>query len=60
VLQSHGREDPLLPFANAEALRDLLVEAGAKVDFLPFSGGHAIPFEAVDRLAALVSSKLPR
>jgi phospholipase/carboxylesterase len=60
VLQSHGRQDPLLPFANAEALRDLLSEAGAKVDFVPFSGGHAIPYEVVDRLAALVASKLPK
>ena len=45
VLQSHGTADPLLPFAAAEWLRDLLTSAGATVEFLPFRGGHQIPFE---------------
>ncbi|HXN42494.1 MAG TPA: phospholipase, partial [Myxococcaceae bacterium] len=50
VLQTHGRQDPLLPFAGAEALRDLLVEAGLSVEFLPFEGGHTIPRQALKRL----------
>ena len=58
VLQSHGRQDPLLPFADAEALRDLLVEAGLRVDFLPFDGPHTIPLEAVDKLSTLLVSLL--
>lgn len=54
VVQSHGRSDPLLPFSAAEALRDLLVEAGLVVDFLPFDGPHTIPELALDRLGDLL------
>jgi phospholipase/carboxylesterase len=57
VVQSHGRQDPLLPFEAAVQLRDLLSGAGLKVDFLAFEGGHTIPLEAIDRLAALIDSK---
>jgi phospholipase/carboxylesterase len=43
VVMSHGRQDGLLPFSVAEVLRDRLTEAGARVDWQPFSGGHEIP-----------------
>ncbi len=43
VVQSHGRLDPLLSFAAAERLRDLLTEAGLDVRFIPFRGAHEIP-----------------
>jgi phospholipase/carboxylesterase len=43
VFQSHGRADPLLPFAIAERLRDELERAGMAVTWQPFSGGHEIP-----------------
>lgn len=43
VLQSHGREDPILPFAIAEHLRDCMTTAGLDVRFVPFRGGHEIP-----------------
>lgn len=42
VVQSHGRTDPILPYANAEALRDAFVDAGCKVQFDAFAGGHTI------------------
>jgi phospholipase/carboxylesterase len=42
VLQTHGRRDPLLPFAGALALRDLLVGAGLSVDFHAFDGAHTV------------------
>jgi phospholipase/carboxylesterase len=58
VLQSHGRQDPILPFEDAVALRDLLQEAGLGVDFLPFDGPHTIPEEALERLGALLLSLL--
>jgi phospholipase/carboxylesterase len=58
VLQSHGRQDPILPFDDAVALRELLQEAGLSVDFLPFDGPHSIPEEALDRLGALLLSLL--
>lgn len=43
ILQSHGRQDPLLPFAAAVALRDLFAEAGLDHRFVPFDGQHEIP-----------------
>ena len=54
VFQSHGREDQILPFVAAEWLRDLLVESGMEVDFLPFRGGHQIPVDALERCAAML------
>lgn len=47
VLQTHGRMDPILPFAGAEAVRDTLSAAGMQVDFRPFTGGHTIPMDAL-------------
>lgn len=58
VLQTHGRQDPLLPYAAAELLRDLLVAAGLSVDFLPFEGPHTIPFEGISRLGRILESRL--
>ncbi|MEM1030595.1 MAG: hypothetical protein AAF928_04375 [Myxococcota bacterium] len=43
VVQSHGRQDPILPYELAEELRDDMVAAGLSVDFHPFDGGHQIP-----------------
>lgn len=50
VFQSHGTADPLLPFVAAEWLRDLLVSAGARVEFVSFRGGHEIPFDILERI----------
>jgi phospholipase/carboxylesterase len=55
VLQSHGRQDSILPFPLAAALRDLLLEGGAKVDFLAFNGDHEIPMIALERMARLLA-----
>ena len=55
VLQTHGKYDPLLPFAGAEALRDLMTESGLAVEFVAFDGPHTIPLEGLDRCAALMS-----
>lgn len=43
VFQSHGTYDPILPFAGAEMLRELLTEGGADVAFTQFEGQHEIP-----------------
>jgi phospholipase/carboxylesterase len=56
VFQSHGRSDPIVPFSNAEALRDLFRESGLDVDWFAFNGAHAIPDGAIDRLSALIRS----
>lgn len=54
VLQSHGRADPLLSFAIAEQLRDLLRAAGAEVDWHEFAGGHQIPGSVLHAAAQLL------
>jgi len=54
VLQSHGRQDPVLPFEGAEKLRDLLAAAGAEVEFVPFHGQHGIAFEVLQKFALLL------
>jgi phospholipase/carboxylesterase len=58
VFQSHGRRDPLLPFSNAEALRDLLAGAGLKVDFRPFDDQHTIPSEVMGPLAEYLARRV--
>lgn len=50
VLQSHGRGDPILPYAIAEELRDAMTDAGMDVSFIPFGGGHGIPPEVLQQL----------
>lgn len=54
VVQSHGRMDPILPFAGAEALRELLAENGYEVEFVPFPGQHEIPQAALTAAAQLI------
>jgi phospholipase/carboxylesterase len=54
VLQSHGRQDQILMYPQATALKDLLADAGHDVEFVPFEGGHEIPPAVVHRLAELL------
>ena len=54
VLQSHGSEDPILPFEAAEWLRDLFTSSGLEVEFQTFRGGHTITAPAVQSTAALL------
>ena len=55
VLQSHGRQDQILPFDAAVWLRDMLVEAGAIMDFIPFNGPHTIPMPGLEHLAEMLA-----
>jgi phospholipase/carboxylesterase len=59
VFQSHGTQDPLLPYKRAIALRDLFQQSGFAVDFLSFDGGHTIPVEALQRAAGFLVRCLP-
>jgi phospholipase/carboxylesterase len=43
VYLSHGRQDPDLSFQAGEALRDFVAAGGARLEWLPFDGGHEIP-----------------
>lgn len=54
VLQSHGRQDPILSYSIAEKLRDELLAAGAALEFFPFNGGHGIPGSVLDALGKLL------
>lgn len=54
VLQSHGREDPILPFSLAEKLRDAFAAAGLDVTFIPFGGGHGVPPAVLGGLGELL------
>ena len=58
VLQSHGRQDPLLPFSMAEKLRDALVGAGLGLTWVPFDGGHGIGVEVLDQLSGFLADNL--
>ncbi len=55
VLQSHGRSDPILPYAGAEWLRDLLEGSKLPVEWVPFNGGHGIPDAVLERLGPFVT-----
>lgn len=55
ILQSHGKQDPILPFTAGKWLRDLLLEAQCNVDFIEFNGPHTIPMEAIERTADLLA-----
>lgn len=58
VLQTHGRQDPLLPYDWAESLRDLLREFGMDVEFMPFDGPHTIPPEGIEQAIELLEDSL--
>ena len=47
VLQSHGRQDMVLPFTPSQWLRDMLEANDFTVEFIPFNGGHEIPMEVL-------------
>lgn len=56
VLQSHGRQDMVLPFAPAELLRDMLQQQQFDVTFCPFNGDHTIPMEVLNTWAELLTT----
>lgn len=58
VYQSHGRHDPILPYAGAEALRGLLSERGAQVTFRGFPGQHEIPYPILEGLGLFLKQRL--
>ena len=54
VMQSHGFEDPVLPFAAAKELAQLLTNAGFRLEFTEFHGGHTIPMNVLHRFSELL------
>ena len=55
VFQSHGRQDPILPFAGAELLRDLLMKNDHAVEFETFDGPHTISGTGIASAAKLIA-----
>jgi phospholipase/carboxylesterase len=58
VFQSHGTQDPVLPYVMAERLRDELIKAGLAVEWHPFRGGHQIPEPVLRRLSIFLKKVL--
>ncbi len=54
ILQSHGRQDPVLPFSAALRLSKVLGLDSDRRYFLEFDGGHEIPAQAIVRSRALL------
>lgn len=53
-IQSHGRQDPILPFETGRWLNELLVELGMSGSLLEFDGPHTIPNESLLQTAKLI------
>lgn len=58
VFISHGRNDPLLPFSGAERVAKFWQEHGHEVEFVPFDGGHEIPYPVLVALNAFMERAL--
>ncbi len=54
VIQSHGRSDEILPYEVGTALRDMLTQAGANLNFISFDGPHTIPHAAMNATGSLL------
>ena len=60
VFQSHGRQDPILPYRASEWLREVFVEAGMQHEFAPFDGGHTIGADTLLKLGAFLARQVTR
>ena len=58
VLLSHGREDPVVPWAASEEVQRRLQQAGAEAELLSFSGGHTIDTDVLPQIADFVRRQL--
>jgi phospholipase/carboxylesterase len=58
LFQSHGRQDPILPFELAERLHGELLGAGISGPFVTFNGGHGIHPAVVSALAEFLGRTL--
>lgn len=56
VVQSHGKNDPVLPYTNAMELSELMAAKGVDSAFYPFNGPHTISAVAIEEAAAMIDS----
>jgi len=55
VIQSHGKQDPILPFQLATFLNQYLRKGNSlEVEFVQFDGGHNIPPQALKKFVQLL------
>ncbi len=60
VLQAHGRHDTVLSFSAAEELNAFWEKHKFPHRFMPFQGGHEIPYDVLQALRLQLSELLPR
>ncbi|MCA9087844.1 MAG: dienelactone hydrolase family protein [Planctomycetaceae bacterium] len=60
MLQSHGQRDMVLPFQAAQWLRSLAISAGINHQWLPFNGGHEVPYPVLQETARFLVDLLNR
>jgi phospholipase/carboxylesterase len=58
VLLSHGREDPVVPWAASEEALRRLQQAGVKAELLGFNGGHTIDTNLLPQISGFVQRQL--
>jgi len=58
VLLSHGREDPVVPFAASEEVQRRLAAVGTAAELLAFNGGHTIDASVLPEIGSFVSQRL--
>lgn len=56
IVQSHGQQDPILPYALAEKLQSIWNENKIENTFIPFQGQHQIPWESIEAYVRLLES----
>ena len=56
TLLMHGSEDVVVPVAAQAALATEIARVGGQVEVLTFTGGHAIPIDAVERAAQFLAA----
>ena len=59
MLLSHGREDPVVPFAASEEVQRRLAQAGTGgAELLAFNGGHTIDASVLPEIGSFVRQRL--
>ena len=57
VFISHGRRDTVLPFDVSDRLQQAMREAGLRVTWVPFDGGHEVPAQVVIALNTFLGQR---
>jgi phospholipase/carboxylesterase len=57
VFISHGRRDTILPFDASARLQQAMRDAGLRVTWLPFEGGHDMPVDVVSALNGFLAQR---